>query len=109
MSGATPPLEALGPRIIILGASNAGKSTLAEAIARKARSTPVFLDQLRFVANSDWVERPDADFTAEAKKLLDWDGKTYLSGGQLQRKLIDTITQPPEILKRVKEILEAAE
>lgn len=51
----------------------------------------------------------DAEFTAEAKKLLDWDGKTYLSGGQLQRKLIDTITQPPEILKRVKEILEAAE
>ncbi len=51
----------------------------------------------------------DAEFVAEAKKLLDWDGKTYLRGEQLQKKLIDTVTQPPEILKRVKEILEAAE
>ena len=51
----------------------------------------------------------DADFAAEAKKLLDWDGKTYLSGEQLQKKLIDTVTQPPEVLKRVKEILDAAE
>lgn len=65
MSGALPPLEALGPRIIILGASNAGKSTLAEAIARKVALTPVYLDQLRFAADSDWVERSDADFTAD--------------------------------------------
>lgn len=51
----------------------------------------------------------DPDFTAEAKKLLDWDGRTYLGGEQLQKKLIDTVTQPPEVLKRVKEILDAAE
>jgi hypothetical protein len=51
----------------------------------------------------------DTDFAAEAKKLLDWDGKTYLSGEQLQKKLVDTVTQPPEVLKRVKEILDAAE
>lgn len=65
MSGAIPPLEALGPRIMILGASNAGKSTLAEAIARKAGHRPVHLDQLRFAPNSDWVERTDADFIAD--------------------------------------------
>jgi tripartite-type tricarboxylate transporter receptor subunit TctC len=47
----------------------------------------------------------DAEFAAEAKKLLDWDGATYLSGEQLQRKMIATITQPPEVIKRVKEIL----
>ena len=47
----------------------------------------------------------DAEFAAEAKKLLDWDGATYLSGEQLQRKMIVTITQPPEVIKRVKEIL----
>jgi tripartite-type tricarboxylate transporter receptor subunit TctC len=47
----------------------------------------------------------DAEFAAEAKKLLDWDGRTYLSGEQLQKKLIDTVTQPPEIIKRIKEIL----
>jgi hypothetical protein len=47
----------------------------------------------------------DAEFAAEAKKLLDWDGATYLSGEQLQRKMIVTITQPPEVIKRVREIL----
>ena len=48
----------------------------------------------------------DGEFAAEAKKLLDWDGKTYMSGEQLQRKLEATVTQPPEVIKRVKEVLE---
>lgn len=47
----------------------------------------------------------DAEFAADAKKLLDWDGTTSLSGEQLQKKLIDTVTQPPEVLKQVREIL----
>ncbi|HEX2930508.1 MAG TPA: hypothetical protein VHV54_12370, partial [Candidatus Binatia bacterium] len=47
----------------------------------------------------------DSEFTAEAKKLLDWDGATYLSGEQLQRKMIDTVSQPPDVIKRIKEIL----
>jgi|RhiMetdeSRZDD1v2_1073273.scaffolds.fasta_scaffold58774_4 tripartite-type tricarboxylate transporter receptor subunit TctC len=47
----------------------------------------------------------DGEFVAEAKKLLDWDGATYLSGEQLQKKMISTITQPPEVIKRIKEIL----
>jgi tripartite-type tricarboxylate transporter receptor subunit TctC len=47
----------------------------------------------------------DAEFATEAKKLLDWDGATYLSGEQLQKKLIATITQPAEVVKRVKEIM----
>lgn len=65
MSTAALPLEALGTRIVILGASNAGKSTLARAIAAKAELTPVHLDQLRFVPGSDWVERPQTDFVAD--------------------------------------------
>jgi tripartite-type tricarboxylate transporter receptor subunit TctC len=48
----------------------------------------------------------DTDFAAEAKKLLDWDGRTYLSGEQLQKKIDVTVTQPPEVIKRLKEILE---
>jgi tripartite-type tricarboxylate transporter receptor subunit TctC len=48
----------------------------------------------------------DGEFGAEAKKLLDWDGRTHLSGEQLQRKLEATVTQPPEVIKRVKEVLE---
>jgi tripartite-type tricarboxylate transporter receptor subunit TctC len=47
----------------------------------------------------------DGEFAADAKKLLDWDGATYLSGEQLQKKMIDTITQPTEVIKRIKEIL----
>ena len=47
----------------------------------------------------------DSEFSAEAKKLLDWDGATYLSGEQLQKKMIATITQSPEVIRRVKEIL----
>lgn len=47
----------------------------------------------------------DQEFATEAKKLLDWDGATYLSGEQLQQKMIDTVSQPAEIIKRIKEIL----
>ena len=47
----------------------------------------------------------DGEFAADAKKLLDWDGATFLSGEQLQKKMIDTVTQPPEVIKRMKEIL----
>ena len=47
----------------------------------------------------------DSDFAAEAKKLLDWDGATYLGGEQLQKKMTDTVTQPPDVIKRIKEIL----
>ena len=45
----------------------------------------------------------DANFSAEAKKLVDWDG-SYLSGEQLRRKIEQTVTQPPEVIKRIKEI-----
>ncbi|HEX2227123.1 MAG TPA: tripartite tricarboxylate transporter substrate-binding protein [Candidatus Binatia bacterium] len=48
----------------------------------------------------------DPDFVAEAKKLLDWDGTTYLSGQDLQKKIEVTVTQPPEIIQRIKEVLE---
>jgi len=48
----------------------------------------------------------DPEFAAEAKKLLDWDGTTYLSGEQLQKKIDPTVTQPRDVIRRVKEILE---
>ena len=56
------PLSALGQRIIILGPSNSGKSTLAVSIARKQAMIAVHLDQLRHIPNTNWQERPDADF-----------------------------------------------
>jgi hypothetical protein len=48
----------------------------------------------------------DAEFAAEAKKLLDWDGNSYLTGEQLQKRIAATVTQPPEVIKQIKQILE---
>lgn len=57
-------LDDLGDRICIMGPSNAGKSTLAEAIGR-ARGLPrLHLDQLYHAPNTDWRPRPTADFVA---------------------------------------------
>ena len=51
-------LDDLGPRIIILGPSNSGKSTLAEAIARARGLEAIHLDQLHHQPGTDWVQRP---------------------------------------------------
>ncbi len=56
------PLESLGPRICIIGPSNAGKSTLADLIAQKIGATPVHLDQLAHYPESHWQRRPDQEF-----------------------------------------------
>ena len=56
------PLAALGLRIAIMGPTNAGKSTLAEAIGRRLGIPAIHLDQFRHQPNTDWVERPDAEF-----------------------------------------------
>jgi tripartite-type tricarboxylate transporter receptor subunit TctC len=47
----------------------------------------------------------DPEFAAEAKKQLDWDGTAYLTGEQLRQKIDATVTQPPDVIKRVKEVL----
>lgn len=47
----------------------------------------------------------DPKFSADAKKLVDWDG-SYFTGEQLQKKLEQIVAQPPEVVKRVKEIIE---
>jgi hypothetical protein len=44
-------------------------------------------------------------FIAEAKKLTDWDGRWFLTGEQLQKKMETTINQPPDVIKRIKEFL----
>jgi adenylate kinase family enzyme len=57
-------LSELGERICILGPSNSGKSTLAEAIARKRGLTPIHLDQLHHLPHSNWMPRPTEEFLA---------------------------------------------
>lgn len=57
-------LDGLGPRLIVMGPSNSGKSILAQAIGR-ARAWPVVhLDQLHHQPGSDWVPRPAEEFAA---------------------------------------------
>lgn len=57
-----PPLADLGRRLMILGPSSSGKSTLAEALSRKLSVPAIHLDQLRHLPQTDWQERPDAEF-----------------------------------------------
>lgn len=58
------PLDALGPRIMICGPSNAGKSTLADALARKLHAKAVYLDLLHHLPNTDWHPRRSEEFVA---------------------------------------------
>ena len=57
-------LDESGPRICIMGPSNSGKSTLAEAIGRAKGFKLVHLDQLHHLPHTDWVPRPPAEFAA---------------------------------------------
>lgn len=57
-------LPDLGDRICILGPSNSGKSTLADAIARKRDLEPIHLDVLHHLPNTDWEPRPRSEFIA---------------------------------------------
>jgi hypothetical protein len=41
----------------------------------------------------------------EAKKLVDWDGASYLSGADLQQRIDKTVSQPADVIKRIKDIL----
>jgi adenylate kinase family enzyme len=58
------PLAALGQRIMVSGPSNAGKSTLAVAIANKLAMPAMHVDLFRHLPDTDWVQRTDEDFAA---------------------------------------------
>lgn len=73
--GSIKSLDDLGPRIIIMGPSGSGKSTLADAIARSRNIKAVHMDQFRFMAGTDWKERPEDEFVAlhdEVIKAESW-------------------------------------
>lgn len=62
MSDTSLTLADLGPRICILGPSNSGKSTLADAIGRKLGLQVVHLDQLHHTPGTHWKPRPVDEF-----------------------------------------------
>ena len=64
MTDKVSPLSALGRRIIVLGLTNSGKSTLTVALARRLGVPAIHLDQLRHQPNTNWQERSDAEFVA---------------------------------------------
>ena len=64
MTDKVSPLVTLGRRIMVLGLTNAGKSTLTVALSAKLDVPAVHLDQLRHQPNTNWLERSDAEFAA---------------------------------------------
>jgi adenylate kinase family enzyme len=78
-------LSDLGPRICIMGPSNSGKSTLANAIARERGLPPIHLDQLHHLPNTDWQLRPDNEFIALHDDALP--GPSWVMDGNYSRCL----------------------
>jgi len=62
MSEKIPALETFGRRIMIMGPSNSGKSTLAVALGQRLGIPAVHVDLMRHWPDSDWQPRPDVDF-----------------------------------------------
>lgn len=79
------PLEDLAPRICIMGPSNSGKSTLADAIGR-ARGLPIIhLDQLFHRPGTDWQPRPAPEFIALHDEAIK--GERWVMEGNYSRCL----------------------
>ena len=65
----------------------------------------VSADRLKLLRDGFEKMLADPGFLVEAKKLVDWDGASYLSGAELQKKIDQTVSQPPAVIKRIKDIL----
>jgi tripartite-type tricarboxylate transporter receptor subunit TctC len=66
-------------------------------------------DRLQTLRDSFEKMLGDASFITEAKKLVDWDGASHLGGVDLQKKIDTTVSQPPDVIKRIKDILKDSE
>jgi len=41
--------------------------------------------------------------------LVDWDGASYFSGADLQKKIEKTVTQPPDVIRKIKDVLKESD
>ncbi len=67
-NSASAPLSPCGQRVVIVGSTGSGKTTLAHAIGLRCGLPHVELDGLHWEAN--WVEAPDAVFRARVAAAL---------------------------------------
>lgn len=64
------PLEKLGNRIAIIGCSNSGKSTLANALSKKLGISAWHLDHYAHFPHTDWKRQSDAVLIKEHEVIL---------------------------------------
>lgn len=65
-------------------------------------------DRLQILRDAFEKMLTDPSFLTEARKLVDWDGSSHMNGAELQKKIEKTVTQPPDVIKRIKDILKEA-
>ena len=65
-------------------------------------------DRLKILRDGFEKMLTDPGFLLEAKKVIDWDGTSYLNGVELQKMIEKTVSQPAETIKRIKDILKEA-
>ena len=71
MSSDIKSLSFLGPRVAIIGPSNSGKSTLANAISHKTSYPAIHLDQLYHLPGTHWQARPKSHFLDLHRAAID--------------------------------------
>ena len=81
------PSDVLGSRIIVVGSSCVGKSTLGERLAAAVDAPFVELDALFWQPN--WTETPDAEFAT--KILAATEGERWVVAGNYHRHTLPTI------------------
>jgi len=64
-------LDKLGQRIYIIGCSNSGKSTLANALSAQLKIPACHLDQYAHVENSKWERNPDELLIVSHNKIIE--------------------------------------
>ncbi len=84
-------LNELGPRICILGPSNSGKSTLAQAIASKVKRPIIHLDQLYHFPDTQWQAREEAEFRELHLNAIS--GESWVMDGNYVRTLPERLTR----------------
>jgi adenylate kinase family enzyme len=89
-------LNELGPRICIMGPSNSGKSTLANAIGQASSLVPIHLDQLYHYPQTDWQPRPEAEFIALHDKAIA--GLKWVMDGNYSRCLPQRLARATGII-----------